>query len=325
MMVEQDKAEFPRDFNLSQRVRPTQDGRIFEFIGTDTFGAEWYTRQQFEIDAGRDMEPILYTPIYSVIADRNLPKLIDRKKIGPGGVILQMITEGGEVKFATVQSSEEVVRLYHYGVGLEYSDDLVEYNELWSVPIVERAVGTAYNALQNHVHFAPIIQFAYQAANQTGAVTSGDTLEEDYLLTLEAAITNSRLDATNPRRGPYALLVSSSNAFMWERALTRVAQQGFTKQSSAIGAVSDVIAYDGWTGEMGGEIAEYTGVAAGTSYLINLGYRDMDFQSYQKQGLEEYGRQEDISRFLLQVVWDTRFGMYANPERAVEEITLPTP
>lgn len=315
---------FPAGFRLDQHVRETRNKRVFEFIGTDSFSAEWSERQRFEVDAGREDEPLLYLPFYNTINDPNLPKNISVYKLGPGGVVLEAIQDGGEVQFATVESSNETVQLAHYGVGLEYSDDLVAYNELWSVPIVERQVGVAYNALLNHVHLYPIISYAYAAANQTAAVTSGTDLEDDYMLTLEAAITNSRNDTANPRRGPYALLVSTSDVFKFERALSRVPQQGFTRQTSAIDAIRDVVAYDGWTGTRGNLSTTYAGVTAGKAYLVDLSNRAMDFQSYMKQGLEEYGRQEDISRFLLQVVWDTRFGAYANPLRAVEEITLPT-
>src|SRR5690606_10825447 len=107
----------------------------------------------------------------------------------------------------------------------EYSKDLVIFNSLWNVPIVERQMGVAHNALLNHLHLYPIINFNYQAANQTAAVTTGTTLTEDYLLTIEAAITAGRTDTTNPRRGPYTLLVSSSDVFSVERALMRVPQQ----------------------------------------------------------------------------------------------------
>lgn len=325
LAVEQDVAQFDRGFNMRDKLQPVKgNGRVFEFIGNDTFGAEWVTRQRFEIDAGRDMEPILYTPFYNTINDPNLPKIIDTFKLGPGGVVLESITEGGEVQFGTVLSSNEAVRLAHYGVGLEYSDDLVAYNQLWSVSIFERQVGIAYNALLNHVHLYPILSYTYGAANQQAAVTSGTTLEDDYMLTLEAAITKSRTDTANPRRGPYALLVSPQNLFAFERAMFRVPQEGFTRQTSAIDVIQAVVAYDGWTGTRGNLTTTYPGVTTNKAYLVDLSNKMLDFQSYMKQGLEEYGREEDISRFMLQVVWDTRFGCYANPLRAVTEITLPT-
>lgn len=324
------KIEFPKGFRLDQHMREIRGsggnaGRIYEFIGSDTFSDEWNQRQQFEVDAGRDMEPILYTPIYDVINDTNLPEVVNIYKIGPGGVIFEEIREGGEVKFATLGSSSETVRIKHYGVGLEYSKDLVVYNRLWDVAIHERQAGIAYNALLNYVHLGPILDYSYSSSNQTGAVTTGATAQEDYLLTLEAAITAARTDTTNPRRGPYVILCSTANLFLMEKALSRVPQYGVELQStSALGAIQAVIAYDGWTGTRGYKTVTYSGVSANKCYLIDTANRMLDFKSYMKQDLRLDGEDQDISRFMTQRVYDTYFGVYANPLRAVEEVTLPS-
>lgn len=325
---EKPKIAFPKGFRLDQHLRELKGaggsvGRVYEFIGSDSFSDEWNQRQQFEVDAGRDMEPILYTPIYDVISDPNLPELINIYKIGPGGVVFEEVFEGGEVKFVSVGSSEESVRIRHYGAGLEYSKDLVVYNRLWDVAIVERQAGIAYNALLNNIAFKPILDYSYGSANQTGAVSTGATDQEDILLTIEAAITASKTDTSNPRRGPYALLISSAQAFRVEKALSRVAQEGVQLQSSAINQIQDVIAYDGWTGTRGNKTTTYAGVTSGKAYLIDKANRMMDFKFYVKQDLRLDGEDMDASRFMTQRVYDTYFGAYANPLRAVEEITLP--
>lgn len=325
---EKPKIAFPKGFRLDQHLRELKGaggsvGRVYEFIGSDSFSDEWNQRQQFEVDAGRDMEPILYTPIYDVISDPNLPELINIYKIGPGGVVFEEVFEGGEVKFVSVGSSEESVRIRHYGAGLEYSKDLVVYNRLWDVAIVERQAGIAYNALLNNIAFKPILDYSYGSANQTGAVSTGATDQEDILLTIEAAITASKTDTSNPRRGPYALLISSAQAFRVEKALSRVAQEGVQLQSSAINQIQDVIAYDGWTGTRGNKTTTYAGVTSGKAYLIDKANRMMDFKFYVKQDLRLDGEDMDASRFMTQRVYDCYFGCYANPLRAVEEITLP--
>lgn len=320
------KITFPQDLRMREHLREvrTQDGQVYEFIGMDTFGSEWSERRRYEVNAGRDEEPILYTQIYDVVNDPNLPKNISVQRMGPGGVVLQEILEGGEVRFASIESSEFSVPIRHYGVGLEYSKDLVAFNELWRVPIMERQVGIAYNALLNHLHFNPILAYTYAAANQTAANTSGATTVEDFLLTIEDAITNSRTDSTNPRRGPYALLVSSAQELVVRKAITSEVQQGLAAQSRAIDSIQSVIAYDGWSGTRGGLTTTYSGVSSGTGYLISLQYRGQDLQSYMKQDLMQDGMQDDISRFLTQVVWDTYFGLYSNPIGCAEEITWPS-
>lgn len=326
LAVEKPKIAFPKGFRLDQHVKESRRGgdRIFEYIGSDSFSDEWNQRQQFEVDAGRDEEPILYTPLYDTISDSTLPEVVNLYKIGPGGVVFEEIFEGGEVKFVSLSSSTETVKIRHWGFGLEYSDDLVAYNRLWDVAIIERQAGIAYNAMLNALHIGPYLSYSYASSNQTAAVTSGATDAEDILLTLEAAIVAAKADTSNPRRGPYNLLISSTDAFRVERALTRVPQQGFTQQSSAIGMIQNVIVYDGWTGTRGGKTTTYSGVSANKAYLIDTANRMFDAKSYMKQGLELYGEQQDVSRFLMQRVWDVRLGVYCNPLRSTEEVTLPS-
>lgn len=319
------KIAFPPGFNMRDHVREVgQDGEhIYEFIGTDSFGAEWQQRQYFEVNAGRDEEPIVYTPLYDIVNDANLPKNIDVNTIGPGGVVFEEYFEGGEVKFSTITSGEFTVPIRHWATGLEYSDDLVVYNSLWNVAMVERQMGVAHNALLNHLHLNPIIAYSYAAANQTAAVTTGATTTEDWLLTIEAAIANSRADATNPRRGPYYLLIAGADEFMVERALQRVPQQGVAIQAnSALSAIRGVIVYDGWTGTRGAKSTTYTGVTANKGYLISQQYRGQDYRSFVKTDLQQYGTQEDVSRFLIQSIWHSRYGVYSNPLRSVEEISF---
>jgi len=319
---------FPAHLRLADHVRPVQEmgngHRIYEFVGTDTFGSEWQTRQRFEVDAGRDEEPILYTPLYDIVSDASLPKNVSINKIGPGGVVFEEVFEGGEVKFSSISSSEQSTPIRHWATGLEYSKDLVIFNELWNVPLIERQMGVAHNALLNHLHLYPIISYSYAASNQTAANTDGGNTTEDYFLTIQDAISNSKLDATNPRRGPYYLLVSSADLFTVEMALTRVPQQGVTVQSSALDMVRGIIAYDGWTGTRGNKTVTYPGVTSGKAYLISQQYRGMDFRSFEKQALQNDGMQQDVSRFLTQSIWDSYYGVYANPLRSVEEISWPS-
>lgn len=322
------KIPFPKGFRLEDHLREVRSGasgghRVYEFIGSDSFSDEWNQRQQFEVDAGRDEEPILYTPLYDVTNDPNLPEIINLYKIGPGGVVFEEINEGGEVKFVTIDSSEETVRIRHYGAGLEYSKDLVVFNRLWDVAIVERQAGIAYNALLNHIHLYPYISYTYASSNQTGAVSSGATDQEDILLTIEAAITAAKADTSNPRRGPYNLLIGSANAFRVEKALSRVGQQGVELQSSAIEQIQNVIVYDGWTGTRGNKSTTYAGVGSTKAYLVDQANRMQDAKSYMKQDLRLDGEDMDASRFMTQRVYDTYFGAYCNPLRSTEEITLP--
>lgn len=324
------KIEFNDDFDIRKHVRKAQvNGKsVHEFIGTDDFSSAWYERQRYEVEAGREEEPILYTPFFDTVVDPSLPRNVSIHKMGPMGVVFNEVKEGGEVQFATVGGSSYSIPILHYGVGLEYNKDLVIYNETWNVAQVERQAGIAYNALLNHTHLWPIINYSYGADNLTAAVSTGvGSLPEAYVRTLESALTSARTDTTNPRRGPYGLLVSTSNLFTLERALTGVPQQGYTLQSSAISSVSTIVAYDGWSGVRGFEETEYGGVPANTAFLIDMSaYSKANFaRSFFKQTLERTMGNPDVSRFILeQIIWDVYFGTYVAPAGFVEKITLPT-
>jgi len=314
------------DLRKELRIVENSPGRtVVEFVGTDDFRAEWYDRQRYEVDAGRDSEPLLYQPLYQETVDASLPRNVTVFRIGPGAVVFEEIYEGGEVKFVTVNQSNYSVQMHHYAVGLEYGKDLVMYNELWNLPIIERQAGIAFNALKNHIHLNPFISYSYGAANQTAANTGGDSIVENYLRTLEDAVTNATEDTTNPRRGPYWILCSTANLFTLERALTRVPQEGFTLQSSVMNMVQGIIAYNGWSGMRGHKATSYSGVSANKLYLIDASDKLRNLRSFVKQDLAPTMGNEDVSRFILeQVVWDTYFTMYADIPATTEEVTLPT-
>lgn len=310
----------------NQNIKEISDGsgRIAEFIGADDFGAEWYERIRFEVDAGRQRVPILYTPLYSEVVDSTLPETQLIKNWGPGGFVFEELVEGEEVKFGHITAGEAAVTQRSFGVGVEYTKKLVMFNQLWQIARIERAVGEAHNALLNHLHINPILDYTYTAPNQTAAVATGDSVTENWFLTIEQAIVNSQADTTNPRMGPYALLVHPSRNFMLQRALTRVPQEGFMLDSSAGSFINQIIGYNGWTGTRGKKQVTYPGVPTTKGYLVNLAYRDEDFISLVKQPLESAQGNPDISRFILdQIVWDVWLAIYSNPARAVEEITWP--
>lgn len=320
-------ARLAEGFDLSRHLRDTVVGgnQVYEFVGSDDFGPEWYERVRFEVDAGRQRVPILYEPIYDIIVDAGLPETQTIKNWGPGGFVFEEIFEGGEVKFGHITSAEAAVSQRQFAVALEYTKKLMMFNQLWQIARIERAVGEAHNALLNHLHFYPILNYAYEATNQTAANTSGSTTTEDWFLTIEDAIVASTEDATNPRNGPYALLIHPGQRFMIERALNRVPQEGFALDSSAASNITTIIGYSGWTGTRGKKTVTYPGVTSGKGYLVNLAYRSEDFLSLVKQPLDSVQGNADASRFILeQTVWDVWLGIYANPLRAVEEITFPS-
>lgn len=321
------RASFAEGFDISEHINLIREGAhtVVEFNG-QTLPAMWTKRQRYEVEAGRDQEPLLYPAIYSITEDPTLPERFDINALGPAGVVFEEVHEGGTVRFASLQEGEKSVRLRQYASGIEYNERIFRFNQLFRLPVLERQFGIAANALLNHIHFAPILNHSYVSEQQTAASSNGTTLLEKYHNTLDEAIANSRADSTWPRRGPYALLVSGANLSMVRRALMETPQEGLSVQSpEVLGSLQSVIAYDGWTGSRGKSTTTYPGVTSGKAYLINLAHRDEDFQSYVQQPLRQQRRDGDLNRFIVEeVVYDMWFGLYAAPRAAVEEITWPT-
>lgn len=305
-------------------------GKVTEFATTGDYSADWYTRQRYELDAGRDQSPLLYTSIYDITMDAGLPFLLDVNTMIPNGFVFTPVEEGAEMKFTQIGSGDYAIRLGRIAVGLEYTEELFLSNQFYRVSNFERYAAIGHNAYANMAHFAPILDYTYPASNTTigTALTTfktTDSLQLKYQRTLEDAVQTSRLPGSARRPGPYALLISSGDMFTMERALMPVDQEGFSVQSPTLNAaISNVIVYDGWSGTRGKVAYSYTGVAAGTAYLIDLSRRERDFQSYWKWMLRLRQGDADLSRNIeAQAFWDSYFGLYANPLAAVEKITLP--
>lgn len=301
--------------------------RVTEFIGNGDFAQVFRERQDWEFWAGFQEVTELWPAIYNTVEDPNLDEFVRVNSMGPAGVVMNQILEGGEVEYLTVAEASFIAQILHYAVGVRYTKQMMVFNRTWELAEIEREVGRATRALFNHVHFNPILTHSYPAANQTAANTTGATIQENYLLTLEDAITASKSVAAtnNYRPGPYAILTASGNYFMWEKALTRVPQEGVELQGRVGSQVAALIEYDGWNGEMGDISASYAGVTAGTSYLVSIPAARRYLRSYVKQRLMRNPGDPDNSRFIVgDDIWDTMFGVYASPEGCVEEITLPT-
>jgi hypothetical protein len=330
-------AQFREGFNFNNFMEFSRDeqGRpIGEFLSTGDISNQFFTRQEYEVEAGRQEVPLLYTGIYDVMTDANLPKTVEINTLGPSGVVCEDSTEGGEVKFASISATDKSIRMSHQAVGLEYTEDMFIYNQTWLFPGLERDFGSAWNAKQNHIHMTPIL-----AADYTNTTTDGttlttfhraDQLEIKYLRTLERAIADSVNDQTNPRHGPYVLVTSTIDAMIAARALLRVPQQGVSLQTpagqlgDAIGVIDQVVAYNGWSGSRGKKAVSYSGISAGTAYLVHIGHKRLDFQSKWKHQLRRQMTGPNLKRFILEsIIWDARFGIYAAPSRAVQKITWP--
>lgn len=328
-------AEMPASFDPQKHLQLTgRNGQVAEFTGASAgkYARGFFTRVRQEVQNGREEVPILFESIYNVTRDQSIQETETIYTFGDNdiGVAFELVPNGGEVKWVKVGGSQKSIYQQQYARGIQYTKRLFKFGRFFQMSAVERAFGRAANAIQNHLHFAPILNNSYVSRNKTNgaAITKfrfDAHLVEKYHLTLDEAMSHARADKTYHRPGPYALLVANSDLSTVRKALENPAQQGVAKVSpEVIDNIQTVISYRGWSGSDGNATVNYPGVTAGKAYLIDLSQAMYDFQSLYSQDLQPTDVGADHARFVVsQMLWDMWFGIFAAPERAVEEITWP--
>src|SRR5690606_9431052 len=106
------------------------------------------------------------------------PQTFTAKEFGPVQVVFLQKYEGGEVRFGDIGAEvEKVVTIVTWAAGIEYSEDMIEFNQTWRLSEVGEAFGEAYNKLLNNIHLYPIINGTYAT---TGAnLSEQKTAQED--------------------------------------------------------------------------------------------------------------------------------------------------
>ena len=279
-----------------------------------------------DVELGREAVPVLYKPIYDTLQDRNFPEVFDAKWAQWGTVVFLEHFEGMEVRFGKLAAEQgPIARLRTFAAGFEYTEDMVEYNQTFNMEILNRAMGEAYNALLNHLHFAPILDYDYQATNQTPASDEYD--DEAYAMgPAQARIMNIRqtlIDAVKASReakrpGSILLINSAREQDILEAMQARTID---ATPYPAVTGISQVIMYDGWDITVGEKAYNYAGVDPAKAYLIRP---KQSMKELIKHDLLVDSAKSDLSRLVEeQIVGRARRGVFAAIDESVEEITLP--
>jgi len=276
-----------------------------------------------DLELGKEAVPLLYGPIYRRIEDANFTQHVDVGAFVNAQVVFLEHMELEEVKFGSRKiGAKDTVPIITYTAGLEWTEDMVLYDSTWQMAEGNRAMGEAYNALLNHIHLYPIINFNYQAKNKTAADATGATLLEKMRNTIKAALIHAsqdkNTDTRSPRR-PNILLAHSSRRWDIEECLQRM-QIGGTIYS-AISQIDTIIYYDGWSTVVGEKTYSYAGVSENKAYLIE---GQKYFRELVKHDLRIDATGGDLKKLIENaVVGRARRGVLASPANSVEEITLP--
>jgi hypothetical protein len=271
-----------------------------------------------DVELGREQVPLLYKSIYETLSDANMPELISAKWALYGTVIFTEILEGEEVKFGKLAAEYgPTAKILMFAAGFEYTKKMKDFNDSFSVEILNRAMGESWNALLNHIHLSPIISHVYAApANNTGwAGEANDPLWVGYWKTLSQAVQ----DANVAKRPGNILLASAQNKTNLEMAL----KGGYTIAGTtypAVDGIDTVVYYDGWDVTVGKKVYSYTGVTPGEAYLIRP---RRGFKELLKQDLRIEAGGADLSRLIEnQIVGYGYRGVYSAVEENVQKIDL---
>lgn len=310
------------------------DRPVGEMIVSSDTAEGFLAKITLDLEMGFADVPLLYKPIYETIENRDFPEVFEAKWLQYGKVVFLQHVEGKEVKFGVLSSEEgNVAYIRTYSAGFEYTEDLVEYNMGWSMQLLNTAMGRAYNALLNHVYLYPIISYSYTSANQTPASGMFDTpayADVDGYTKHVLNVRQTLLDAKQAtlvknsygknRAGSNIVLCSSSDEQYIIEAL-----EGFTVRGTVykpLSGIDQIIVYDGWSETIEGETTSYTGVTAGTCYLIKP---KAFMKELIKHGLIVDSANPDLSRLIEeQIVGRSRIGVYAGIADSIEEVTLPS-
>lgn len=285
---------------------------IQEMIGTGDGAQDFLEKTTFDAYQGRENVELLYKTIYSTREDATFPKVMTVKEYGPVQVAFVEKLEGGEVKFGELAPGvEKTVRFHTWAAGLEWSEDMVEYNEFWSLTDASVAFGEAYNHLLNHLHLSPIITASYttsaggldgQVAGQKDGTAQLIAWNTDLITTLERAF------SVLPRGS--VVLQNSVDGIYLERQIAKDILDDDTPGpiKRRYGTLS-FIAYDGEEVQVGNRVYTYGGVPAGFLFMV---VPKKNFIEYIKHDLRIDSDNADLSRLIVdQMVGRARRAVFA--------------
>lgn len=282
---------------------------------------EFLKKTTLEVELGKESAPILYGPIFEPISDPSLPRLLDASWALRGVVVFTEHIEGQEVRFGRLQAEEgPVARVLTYSAGFEYTKEMKDFNEAFKVELLNKAMGEAWNALQNHTHLSPIFSYNYGADNTTDwQGDAGDPLWVGYWKTFDQAFD----DAAKAKRPGNILLASSANRKTILRGLRGGYPLAATEYPSIEEEIDTIIFYDGWEVQVGKKTYSYAGVPAGEAYLIRP---RKGFKALKKQDLRIEAAAGDLTRLIeAQIVGYGHFGAFLALEENVQKIDLTPP
>jgi len=265
-----------------------------------------------DVELGRELQPVVYGPIYERIEDANLPRVLDAKWALQGVVVFSEHLEGQEVRFGRLDALQgPTARILTFSAGFEYTKEIMDFNESFRPEMLNRALGEAHNALLNDIHLRPIISHTYTGANLTTWIAP--PAGQPAWVGIRETIVAAQKAAVRAKRPGSVLLANPVMQAEIELAL-RGGHNIEGTQYPPIGGIQQVIYYDNDVHH------GYTGVAENRAYLIRP---RRGFKELVKQDLRVEAQVGDLSRLVQeQIVAYAYRGVFAALTENVQQINL---
>lgn len=283
-----------------------------EMIGTDDGASDFLEKTTYDVYQGREAIPLVYKDIYTTKEDRSFPRVMIAKEYGPVQTVFLEKLEGEEVRFGSLGAGvEKVVRFHTYAAGLEWSEDMVEYNEYWSLTDAAASFGESYNKLLNHLHMSPIISASYTTTSATASVAkAAQEAGTPQLIAWNTDVKTTIQQAFDVLPLATQIIVNSGDLDYLERNIATdiLADNSEGPTKRRFNALQKVV-YDGDEVTVDGEVYTYTGVAAGFAYML---VPKRQFTEYIKHDLLIDDDSGDLSRLIVaQMVGRARRAVFA--------------
>jgi len=289
---------------------------ISEMLGTDSGPSEFVEKVTYSSYQGRENVPLLYGSIYRTVSDSNLPKSLTEEQFGPLQAVFLQFFEGGEVKFGALGAgTTKTVTINTWTTGMEYNEDIVEFNETWKVTEIAVAFGEAYNKILNHLHLGPIISGTYVTTG--GGIAAQKAKQEEVdgtgaaqLIAFNTDIATTLQDAITVLPKGTIMLINSADENRIDEAIAGAMYSDYSPAlvKRKFASITKVV-YDGDSAVVRKKTYDYAGVTVGEAYLL---VPKQNFVEYEKHGLRVDSNDGDLTRLVLsQVVGRTRRGVLA--------------
>jgi hypothetical protein len=290
-----------------------------EMVGTDDGAAEFLEKITYDVFLGQEEAPLQYKDIFYTQSDPNFPKTMLMHEFGPTEMVFLEKLEGGEVKFGALGPGiDKVVSFVTYAAGIEYDEDVIEYNQTWRISDINREFGIEYNKLLNHIHLSPIINGTYvQTTSFQGATgitaqryaqrgnleLNSGWIAQDIPFDTDIATTLTHALQVLPQ--VTIVLANPADQYRLEDAISGAmlvdASASIVKRSLD---PSKFIYYDTHWSTVRNKTYTYAGVPAGQVFLIAGGITGgtRNFQELIKHDLRVDSGDGDLSRLILSQV-----------------------